>query len=699
VDSAIEWQRVREFLLSTVSKQTTDDKMDTLATYGKTVPAMVYEMQRLYERLTTPVVDPSPDAAPRHGLSIQQLEAYAAKAGVSKRIIDTGANASMCAPGTPLGDTKPAAALVTGATAAAPTAATEVGSLTVICDHVSFRNGPVHLSSEKMHVLSTLPPGLILFSFDELVQNGWRFVQKTSGEMFLQSSPTADHNRRKIPLSMDGGVLSIANVSAVVPGVIPQPSGFEGTSLYVVGLEASEQELVTNPHPVLNSYFVHTVGHDKLTRALPEDKEALMSSRKHQHRCGRAIQRSQLSANGRSAAGSDPLEKNHAKRAAKKAERAKQRAESEQDFTGLPEQYDRAADLAVDPPVNAPEATLVPSQPMLAAERAAKEANHMQTCDVNQVSVRSVTSSADAVDAQVLRNSISPTEIALKGACPECMMTPNIAERLVPASNVAVTAVHPSPSGNSGLLVRLLAAHDGPNECAAAHASCCIPQRVRHYATLDVAPVPVSLMDTSVPPGPPAMKATVRYEPSDRYFSAAAIDFAVTDSADEAVAEVKSVNDLTLASHLSAVDHELALYEYGPAAAAVVDPIHSEHADDDRCTVVQPSKRFRPDVQRFAPALRDHADAGMTESMAVDAAVVEPIPNEHADFSDPRFKRSTVTVKVVHERNSNPADDVTIDGGVKSTNVNGLCCRPRSDSTQCCPRLSPRRSLLPAVGL
>jgi hypothetical protein len=38
-------------------------------------------------------------------------------------------------------------------------------------------------------------------------------------------------------------------------------------------------------------------------------------------------------------------------------------------------------------------------------------------------------------------------------------------------------------------------------------------------------------------------------------------------------------------------------------------------------------------------------------------------------FSDPRIKRPTVTVKVVHERNSNPTDDVTINGGVKSTSV------------------------------
>jgi hypothetical protein len=62
--------------------------------------------------------------------------------------------------------------------------------------------------------------------------------------------------------------------------------------------------------------------------------------------------------------------------------------------------------------------------------------------------------------------------------------------------------------------------------------------------------------------------------------------------------------------------------------------------------------------------------------MAVDAAVVDPIPNGHADFSDPRIKRSTVSVKVVHERNSNPADDVTIDGGVKLTNVKVFATDP-----------------------
>jgi hypothetical protein len=235
----------------------------------------------------------------------------------------------------------------------------------------------------------------------------------------------------------------------------------------------------------------------------------------------------------------------------------------------------------------------------------------------------------------------------------------------------------------------------------------------------------------------------VHYEPSARYVSAAAIDFAVTDFADEAVAEEKSVNGQKLASLLSAMDHELALYAYVPTAAATalhalstvptVDEItvfpaaatvlavheckfnpvptsyvncsptighamwnddrpvcHAdppapapavdmlqrpgqENADGDRCTVVQPRKRFRPDVQRFAPTLRDHADAGITESMAVDAAIIDPIPNAHADDVNHRWRRQ------VSRRNGR--------------------YRPHSDSKRYCPRLSPRRSLQPAVGL
>ncbi len=96
-----------------------------------------------------------------------------------------------------------------------------------------------------------------------------------------------------------------------------------------------------------------------------------------------------------------------------------------------------------------------------------------------------------------------------------------------------------------------------------------------------------------------------------------------------------------------------------PAPAPAVDTLQrpgQEHADDDRCTVVQPSERFRPDMQRFAPTLREHADAGITESMAVDAAIIDPIPNAHAD-------------------------DATIDGGVKSTSVTVFATDP--DLTIC----------------
>jgi hypothetical protein len=39
-------------------------------------------------------------------------------------------------------------------------------------------------------------------------------------------------------------------------------------------------------------------------------------------------------------------------------------------------------------------------------------------------------------------------------------------------------------------------------------------------------------------------------------------------------------------------------------------------------------------VQRFAPTLREHTDAGMTESMAVDAAVIDPIPNAQQSDDD-----------------------------------------------------------------
>ena len=88
-------------------------------------------------------------------------------------------------------------------------------------------------------------------------------------------------------------------------------------------------------------------------------------------------------------------------------------------------------------------------------------------------------------------------------------------------------------------------------------------------------------------------------------------------------------------------------------------PGQNKNADDDRSIVVTPSKRFRPNVQRFAPTLRDHADAGITESMAVDAAVIDSVPNSVPS-----------PVPDAH------GDDVTIDGGVKSSSVTVFAADP-----------------------
>ncbi len=49
---------------------------------------------------------------------------------------------------------------------------------------------------------------------------------------------------------------------------------------------------------------------------------------------------------------------------------------------------------------------------------------------------------------------------------------------------------------------------------------------------------------------------------------------------------MKSVNGLKLASHLSAMDHELALYEYGPAAAATALHALSTVSPVDETTVL-----------------------------------------------------------------------------------------------------------------
>jgi hypothetical protein len=118
-----------------------------------------------------------------------------------------------------------------------------------------------------------------------------------------------------------------------------------------------------------------------------------------------------------------------------------------------------------------------------------------------------------------------------------------------------------------------------------------------------------------------------------------------------------------------------------------------ERAEDVRCAVVQPSNRFRQDVQHFAPTLRDHANAGMNKSMAVDVNIIDPAANTNdmgtAAASPPMVidkspgmltlggryvlrllgqagaERAELNFEAQRRRRA----DVTIDGGVQSTSV------------------------------
>lgn len=331
-----------------------------------------------------------------------------------------------------------------------------------------------------------------------------------------------------------------------------------------------------------------------------------------------------------------------------------------------------------------------PSPAVISAPAEVPDSN-MSTYDVDEVPVRSVPSSAGAIETRMLRNSISPTEITSTGTYPECMITPNTAERFLPVSNVAVAPVHPSHSGNFRLLVRLLATPDGPEECAAATSSCCIPQSVQHGALPERAPISMSLMDTTVPAGTAVLAATVHKEPSARNTSAAAIAFAGPDLADQAVAEVTLVHGEKQASHPSVMDHgpetiATALHALStvspldentkPSTATTVMAAHGhgsmrmptsgvfgpadghemwvadrnansadppnpapavdmrqnprqDQTDDSRCKVVQSGKRCRPDVLHIGPSSSIDIGVGGNHTAAVTVDIVDPAGNEH----------------------------------------------------------------------
>ena len=691
------WELLRTSILAAEDAKSTSDRMRVLSKYRKTTAAMVHDMDILLEELMSNAA--ARTAAPPVALTIQQLQAFMAdsKPGVRRVVIDTGAQRSIGGTAIPLGDITAANAMITGASSKVPVAATRLGNATVVS---GTANAPVHLSCVGMHIVDSIPPDLMLVSYSELRRLGWRLMDKPGDDIILWSPMTVDGKRRRLELTLEHELLTVKDISSVVPGIVPQPSWLENTAVYTFDVRESMQPVECPPLPALHAFAVYSTSY---ADSIPEHPAADAGAAPEQ--C--VVQRpdaAQLTA---------------------------------ADFPAIPEPIKMSAcdvnrfpvRTVPKPPAIGP-TVAAPTPAVMSAPAEIPEPNETSTYDVNEVPVRSVPSSAGAIEARVLRNGISPTEIASTGTYPECMITPNTAERFLPVSNVAVAPVHPSHSGNFRLLVRLLNAPDDPNECATSQASCCIPQRVRHCVTPEVAPIPVSLMDTSVPPGPPAMEATVHEEPSARNVSAAAIAFADPDFADEAVADVQSVDSNKPASFLSAMDQVLAMIESGPAAAATVlqalapvspldettisppaatvtavhefksnpvptsyvncsttighamcnddrpvchadppapapavdmlqRPGQDENADDDRSIVVKPSKRFRPNVQRFAPTLPDRADAGITKSMAVDAAVIDSVPNSVPS-----------PVPDAH------GDDVTIDGGVKSSSVTVFAADP-----------------------
>ncbi len=268
----------------------------------------------------------------------------------------------------------------------------------------------------------------------------------------------------------------------------------------------------------------------------------------------------------------------------------------------------------------------------------------MSMCDVDEVPVQSVISSDYAIEARVLRAPISPTEISSTATVtyPEGIVTPNRAERFLPVRNVAVAAVHPSHCEHFRLLVQLLVAHDAPNECAAALASCCIPQRVRHGAKLDVAPIPASLMDASVPPGPPALEATLHYDP--------------TVSESPAATTVLAANQPEFAMPTSCVfcptdGHAWVNKRTGwstdlpsPASSVAVLLCPSQgHTDDDRCEVVQSGKRLRPDIrQDDPPSFFPTAVALLMQNASINASSLEALAAVNRMFRFHSYSASDV---------------------------------------------------------
>jgi hypothetical protein len=88
----VQWQRLRRHLLDKVVRQSADETMRLLKTYGKTLPAMIAEMDALHERHAESPAVSVPAAAPPADQTASRLTALLAAAnGEQVFIVDSGA--------------------------------------------------------------------------------------------------------------------------------------------------------------------------------------------------------------------------------------------------------------------------------------------------------------------------------------------------------------------------------------------------------------------------------------------------------------------------------------------------------------------------------------------------------------------------------------------------------------------------------
>jgi hypothetical protein len=260
IDRAAEWDRLRKAILGSAATQSAAAKTRTLRKHGKTIPALVFEMDRLYEKLMAPVTAKTP--ALRPGVTQQQLEAFLADGmpGVVRIVIDTGAEANIVPKATPLADLKPANALITGASSSVPVVSKTVGNVTVVAGTTEC---PVHLPVAGAHVVESLPSNVILVSYKQIRGLGWRLVDKPGKEddIVLWSPMTEDGKRRRVPLTLEHGILTVRDVVGLTAGLVQSPSWLENTHVYTLATDGSGAPITAAAERLRPADLPSTSGH------------------------------------------------------------------------------------------------------------------------------------------------------------------------------------------------------------------------------------------------------------------------------------------------------------------------------------------------------------------------------------------------------------------------------------------------------